>query len=917
MADSGILRGYGQSRALMFSGEAEDFELWAVKFKGFLRINKLLKVLEPPATDTTTVDEEKNAEVFALMIQFLDDKSLNLIIRDAEDKGREAFKILKDHYLGASKPRIISLYTELTSLKIGKDEGVTEYMLRAEKAASRLKQAEETISDQLLIAMVLKGLPESFKAFSTIMSNSDEKMPFSKFKSALRSYEENESARATHSASSSTSDNVYKIRTCYSCGQAGHIKTECPNKVEHKKQDKSKKRWCDICRMSNHDTKFCRKNKGKYGVHTDKNAKLDYDYDDQSFIFKIMVHNKDSIYAFNDSTDYMIDCGATAHILSDPDLFVNFDKNFKAEKHVIELADCSRQVGVVTGRGDAEIMLDDSTGKSCKILLTNALCIPSYKQNILSVHAMTEKGLKVVFTPETNNIIMPNGTVFNMRKVGKLYFIKSIKEEIPRVQSGPEESKQNIKRKHTGTSRSLEEWHYILGHCNTQDILSLEETSIGMKISDKNEFECKACIEGKMFQRINTNADAKASKPLELVHSDLCGPISPESMEGSKYCINFIDDHSGLISVYFLKNKSDAANATKRFLADMAPFGEVKCIRTDNGGEFTSREFKDVLVENRIKHEFSAPYSPHQNGTAERAWRTLFNAARCIMSEGNVPKHLWNYAVRYVAYVRNRCFSRRLGMTPFQKFTGKEPDLSKVQQFGIKCFAYVQNKSKLDSRAVQGQYVGQDPISPAHLVYVKHKNEVQRVRTVTFSKHHIDHDFDCLEDFPMSLASGPSNARDQGCKPKIPIGKHVPIGKHDPIEKRDPIQKIDPIVKFDSVPAMFNQSAVSEGEAELITAEDSILNDPTSTLRYPKRVRNRPKHLEDYDLNSDDEFHDSSNMCLDYFYRVSDVPLTYEEAISSGDSDEWVKAMESEMSSLITMETFELCPKPDKKSHWW
>ena len=96
------LRGYGPSKALYFTGQAEDFELWSIKFKGYLRINKLHKTLE----QATPGDEDANAEIFALMVQFLDDKSLNLIIRDATDNGREAYKILSEHYLGTSKPRI-------------------------------------------------------------------------------------------------------------------------------------------------------------------------------------------------------------------------------------------------------------------------------------------------------------------------------------------------------------------------------------------------------------------------------------------------------------------------------------------------------------------------------------------------------------------------------------------------------------------------------------------------------------------------------------------------------------------------------------------------------------------------------------------------------------------------------------------
>ena len=119
---SGHPIGYGLSKSLQFSGDAEDFELWAVKLKAHLRLNKLYKTLQA-ATDG---DEEKNADLYSTLVQVLDDKSLNLIIRDAEDDGRKAFQIMVEHYQGTSKPRIISLYCELTSLNKSEKETVTE-----------------------------------------------------------------------------------------------------------------------------------------------------------------------------------------------------------------------------------------------------------------------------------------------------------------------------------------------------------------------------------------------------------------------------------------------------------------------------------------------------------------------------------------------------------------------------------------------------------------------------------------------------------------------------------------------------------------------------------------------------------------------------------------------------------------------
>ena len=132
--------------------------MWEIKFLGFMSIQKLHEVFLP-VEGNEPPNAEKNAEAFAELIRCLDDRSLSLVIRDAMDDGRKALQILRDHYLGKSKPRIIALYTELTSLFKKEGESVTDYMLRAETTATSLKSAGEIISDSLLIAIFLKGLP--------------------------------------------------------------------------------------------------------------------------------------------------------------------------------------------------------------------------------------------------------------------------------------------------------------------------------------------------------------------------------------------------------------------------------------------------------------------------------------------------------------------------------------------------------------------------------------------------------------------------------------------------------------------------------------------------------------------------------------------------------------------------------------
>jgi len=102
------------------------------------------------------------------LIQILDERSISIITRDARDNGRQAYQILREHYAGCGKPRIITLYTQLTSLIKRNTESITDYILRAESTTNALRNAKETVSDGLLVAMFVKGLPDQYKSFIAV-----------------------------------------------------------------------------------------------------------------------------------------------------------------------------------------------------------------------------------------------------------------------------------------------------------------------------------------------------------------------------------------------------------------------------------------------------------------------------------------------------------------------------------------------------------------------------------------------------------------------------------------------------------------------------------------------------------------------------------------------------------------------------
>ena len=211
--------GYGPRARLLFDGDENKYEHWEINFFGYLRIQKLLNVV-----NSDQLDANKNAEVFAELVQCLDDRSLTLVIRDAKDDGKKALEILRQHYIGQTKPRVISLYTELTNLNKRSDESVTDYILRAETAASFLINARETISDGLLIAMVLKGLPDTYKLFSTIITQKETSV-FKEFKTALRNFEEIEKSKSEiQDKNKVMSMEIRSKIKCFNCGKIGHKK---------------------------------------------------------------------------------------------------------------------------------------------------------------------------------------------------------------------------------------------------------------------------------------------------------------------------------------------------------------------------------------------------------------------------------------------------------------------------------------------------------------------------------------------------------------------------------------------------------------------------------------------------------------------------------------------------------------------
>jgi transposase InsO family protein len=201
-----------------------------------------------------------------------------------------------------------------------------------------------------------------------------------------------------------------------------------------------------------------------------------------------------------------------------------------------------------------------------------------------------------------------------------------------------------------------------------------------------------------------------SSKPLEMIHSDVW-TTKTESIGGCKYYVSFIDNHTRKVWVYFMKHKSEVFQHFLNFKAmvEKEKGLNIKCLRSNGGGEYFSNEFNEHLKEHGIQRKYSCSYSPQQNRVVERKNRHIVEIARAMLNGKNLPNYFWAKAIATTIYIMNRTPTTVIhGMTFEEKITGKKPDVSHLKVFGCIKYMHVLNekRSKLNPKADKRIFIG-------------------------------------------------------------------------------------------------------------------------------------------------------------------------------------------------------------------
>ena len=394
---------------------------------------------------------------------------------------------------------------------------------------------------------------------------------------------------------------------------------------------------------------------------------------------------------------------------------------------------------VVQARGKGNIWLDIKDENDYNpARLVDVLYVPDLAKNLFSVSAAAKRGYTFELQQSGCVILDKFRKISGSGKLQNNLYVLDVNE-------------RNEKFHHVNVASNEhlgDLWHQRFGHLSRNNLRLLRDQKLvsGMDFQSAKESDCcEGCAYGKQKRASFPKGQAtRASEILEIVHSDVCGPMQENSLGGSRYFVTFIDDKSRFTAVYFMKTKDQVLEKFKEYEAMVTNMTEkkIKILRSDNGGEYTSKEFSNYLKEKGIQQQLSVPRTPQQNGVAERMNRTIQETARSMMHNAGQDKKFWAEAVCTAVMIRNRSPAVSVdNMTPYECFYGSKPDVSHFKVFGCKAYMHVpkENRKKWDSKTKKCIFVGYSITSKGYRLYDPVSRKICVSRDVLFDEDQFIH----------------------------------------------------------------------------------------------------------------------------------------------------------------------------------
>jgi hypothetical protein len=226
----------------------------------------------------------------------------------------------------------------------------------------------------------------------------------------------------------------------------------------------------------------------------------------------------------------------------------------------------------------------------------------------------------------------------------------------------------------------------------------------------------------------------RASDLLELIHTDVCGPMSTTTIGGYQYFITFTNDLSRYDYVYLMKHKSETFEKFKKFQSEVENQcgKKVKTLQSDRGGEYLSHEFSSHLKSCGIDPQLTPPRTPQRNSVSERRNRTLLDMVRSMMTQSDLPLSFWGFALEIVAFTFNKVPSKSLVKTSYEMWTGKTPSLCVLKIWGYEVYVKKLQSDKLTHKSEKCLFVGYPKETLGYYFYNRSEGKVFVARNGVF-----------------------------------------------------------------------------------------------------------------------------------------------------------------------------------------
>ena len=500
-------------------------------------------------------------------------------------------------------------------------------------------------------------------------------------------------------------------KKCHHCGRPGHVKADCFHNPESASYPPYQERK-GLKYQSNSNKG--RKNGKRSPYRPNREYENKRDYGKSGYVTFIANNsNIQSPATYSQASEWFIDSGASAH-MSFENLWFRTPLS-KTEKMNVTVGN-GEQADV---KGMQSLYCSSEVGSEKRdIILEDTLFVPNLTWNLISVSKIRKSGFTVAFESErdgTGTCRVTDSDTNHTYMIGEEY-----DNGLYKVLLWPQ-SQRKRRSLVTTTDKNLAElWHQRLGHVSNKVIARTIDLVRGLpSMKSIQRRQCDTCLKTKSTRNQRPSSTNRVTKPLEIVHTDLVGPMKYPSTTGARYFIPLYDDATGLSIVRFLKTKSEAPSALKGIITELESASHTKNrvwrIRSDNAKEFTCASIARWLRQKGIRHELTSPYSPESNGKAERINRTLRDIARPLLQNiGSLRlrNHMWENAIATACYLRNRSYTSACytpDSTPYQALTGEVPNLTHLRVFGSEAYSHipkVHRHKKCSPRAQRGLHVG-------------------------------------------------------------------------------------------------------------------------------------------------------------------------------------------------------------------